>query len=39
MSRRGNCWDNDVVENLFNLLKPERMRRKKYRTRKEATLA
>ena len=36
MSRRGNCWDNAVVESFFNLLKRERIRRKKYKTRKEA---
>ena len=36
MSRRGNCWDNVVVESLFNLLKRERIRRKKYKTREEA---
>ena len=33
MSRRGNCWDNAVVESFFNLLKRERIRRKKYKTR------
>lgn len=36
MSRRGTCWDNAVVESLFNLLKRERIRRKKYKTREEA---
>ena len=36
MSRRGNCWDNAVVESFFNLLKCERIRRKKYETREEA---
>ena len=35
MSRRGNCWDNAVVESFFNLLKRERIRRKKYKTREE----
>jgi putative transposase len=35
-SRRGNCWDNTVVESFFNLLKRERIRRKKYKTREEA---
>jgi putative transposase len=29
MRRRANCWDNDVVESFFNLLKRERIRRKK----------
>ena len=36
MSRRGNCWDNAVVESFFNLLKRERIRRRKYKTREEA---
>jgi putative transposase len=38
MSRRGNCWDNAVAERFFNLLKRERIRRKKYKTRAEARL-
>jgi putative transposase len=29
MSRRGNCWGNAVAERFFNLLKRERIRRKK----------
>ena len=36
MSRRGNCHDNAVAESFFNLLKRERIRRKKYKTREEA---
>jgi putative transposase len=36
MSRRANCWDSAVVERFFNPLKPERIRRKKYKTREEA---
>jgi putative transposase len=36
MSRRGNCWDNAVVESFFNLLKRERIRRRKYKTREKA---
>ena len=36
MSRRRNCWDNAVVESFFNLLKRERIRRRKYKTREEA---
>jgi len=36
MSRRGDCHDNAVVESFFNLLKRERIRRKIYKTRKEA---
>lgn len=34
--RRGNCWDNAVAESFFNLLKRERIRRRKYKTREEA---
>ncbi|WP_421904481.1 IS3 family transposase [Mameliella sp.] len=36
MSRRGNCHDNAVAESFFNLLKRERIRRRTYRTRREA---
>ena len=36
MSRRGNCWDNAVVESFFSSLKKERVRRRIYRTREEA---
>ncbi len=36
MSARGNCYDNAVVESFFSLLKRERVRRNKYRTRAEA---
>lgn len=37
MSRRGNCHDNAVVESFFQLLKRERIRRKKAdNTREEA---
>ena len=36
MSRRGNCHDNAVVESFFNLLRRERIRRRTYKTRKEA---
>ncbi len=35
MSRRWNRWDSAVVQSVFSLLKRERIRRKKYRTRKE----
>jgi transposase InsO family protein len=35
MSRRGNCWDNAVVESFFNLLKRERIRRRKYKPAKK----
>ena len=36
MSRRGNCYDNAVAESFFHLLKTERIRRKTYKTRREA---
>ena len=36
MSRRGNCWDNAVVERFFGSLKCERVRQRIYRTRTEA---
>ena len=35
MSRRGNCWDNAVVESFFHSLKTELVHHKKYRTREE----
>ncbi len=36
MSRRGNCWDNSVVESFFSNLKRERIRNKIYKTRQDA---
>lgn len=36
MSRKGNCWDNAMVESFFHTLKVERVHRQKYRTRAEA---
>ncbi len=36
MSRRGNCYDNAVVESFFSTLKKERIRRRIYATRDEA---
>jgi len=36
MSRRGNCYDNAVVESFFQLLKRERIRRQIYLTRDDA---
>ena len=33
MSRRGNCWDNAVVESFFSSLKKERIRKRVYKTR------
>lgn len=36
MSRSGNVWDNVAMESFFSSLKTERVRRKTYRTRKQA---
>lgn len=36
MRRRGNCHDNAVAENFFQLLKRERIRRRIYATHDEA---
>lgn len=36
MSRRGNCWDNSVVESFFGSLKQERVHWRNYQTRFEA---
>lgn len=36
MSRKGNCWDNSVVESFFSTLKREWVQDKRYRTRSEA---
>ncbi len=36
MSRKGNCWDNAVVESFFHSLKTERIRHRHYRTRADA---
>ena len=33
MSRRGNCWDNAVMESFFKTLKVERIHRLRYDTR------
>ncbi len=38
MSRKGDCWDNAVVERFFRSLKSERTDHRLYRTRKEARL-
>jgi putative transposase len=38
MSRRGNCYDNAVVESFFSSLKKERIKRKIYPIREEARL-
>ena len=36
MSRRGNCHDNAVAESFFQLLKRERIKRRKYKNREKA---
>lgn len=36
MSRKGNCWDNAVVESFFGSLKQERVQWRNYQTRYEA---
>ncbi len=37
MSRRGNCWDNAVVESFLSSLKKERIKKRIYNTRQQAT--
>ena len=39
MSRKGNCWDNAVMESFFGTLKKELVHRKRFRTRAEAWAA
>jgi transposase InsO family protein len=36
MSRRGNCWDNAMMESFFATLKKERIHQESYATRAEA---
>jgi len=36
MSRKGDCWDNSVIESFFGSLKKERVNWKQYQTRFEA---
>ena len=36
MSRKGDCWDNAVVERFFRSLKTERTNHRLYRNREEA---
>ena len=38
MSRRGNCWDNAVVESFFGTLKVELVHRRRFATRQQARL-
>ena len=37
MSRKGDCWDNSVVESFFGTLKSEFIHRCQFQTRREAT--
>jgi putative transposase len=39
MSRKGNCWDNAVVESFFSTLKQELVYLFTFKTRQEANLA
>jgi len=39
IARRGNCWDNAVVESFFSALKRELIHRHQFQTREEATRA
>jgi putative transposase len=39
MTRKGDCWDNAVAENLFHTLKVELIDGKTYNTRQEAKTA
>jgi transposase InsO family protein len=39
LSRRGNCWDNAVVESFFGTLKRELVHRRSWSTRSEAAAA
>ena len=39
MSRRGNCWDNAVVESFFATLKRELVQQERWPTRAQATHA
>ena len=39
MSRKGNCWDNAVVERFFSRLKMELVHTRSFRTREEARRA
>ncbi len=36
MSRKGNCWDNAVLESFFHSLKVEEVYTKTFKTREEA---
>ena len=36
MSRKGNCWDNAVVESFFGALKKELVHHRRFETRNQA---
>ena len=36
MSKKGDCWDNSVIESFFGSLKQERVQWRNYQTRWEA---
>ena len=36
MNRKGNCWDNSVVESFFGILKQEHVFFERFETREEA---
>jgi putative transposase len=36
MSKKGDCWDNNVIESFFGSLKQERVQWRNYQTRWEA---
>jgi len=38
MSRKGDCWENAVIESFFGSLKQERVHWRNYQTRYEAQL-
>ena len=39
MSRKGNCWDNEVIESFFGTLKVEFSDRQKFKSKQEAKTA
>ena len=39
MSRKGNCWDNAVMESFFGTLSQELLQRQRFTTRDEAEQA
>ena len=39
MSRKGNCWDNAVMESFFRTLSQELLQRQRFTTRDEAEQA